>query len=92
MRCKIEPENLHAAGGWREQTGQHFYGGGFTRPIRAEEAIELARRNREVYLLDGCEISEAAGETSGDNRIHRISTVTHAVGGFSDVERRSFAP
>src|SRR5437870_4538191 len=92
MCRNVEPENLHDAGGGREQAGQHFYRRGFTRPIRTEEPVELARRNREIYFLDSREIPEAAGESSGDNRVHRISTLTQAVGRFSGVERRSLAP
>src|SRR5881275_2375812 len=80
MGCNIEPENLHAAFSGREQAGQHFDGRGFSGAIRAEESVELARRNRQVHVFYGGEFSEPAGETGGDDRIHRISTLTQGEG------------
>ena len=80
MGCNIQPENLHAAFSGREQAVQHFDGRGFSGAIRAEESVELARRNRQVHVFYGGEFSEPARETGGDDRIHRISTLTQGGG------------
>src|SRR5262249_43500289 len=82
MRRQVESEYLHAARRRCEQAGKHLDCGGFACAVGTKEAIELTRRNREVHFLHRSELTEPAGETAGNNRIHRISNVTQAGSAF----------
>ena len=53
VRDQIEPKNLNSSGSGREQTGQHFDGGGFSRAVRSQEAEELAGSDFQVHIFDG---------------------------------------
>src|SRR6202021_798627 len=67
----VEAEDLDAAGGGCQETGEHFDGCGFSCSVGAEESEELARRDGEVDVLNGGEVAETAGEAcSGDGRDH----------------------
>ncbi len=75
MRVEIDAEDFDASGAGREQAGQHFDGGGFTRAIGAEEAEELSGGDAQVDVVNGYEFSEAAGQAfcrDGGCEVHRV--------------------
>jgi len=62
---RVKAEDLNAAGGGGEESGEHFDGGGFAGAVGAEEAEELTRRDGEVDVLNGGEIAKTSGEVGG---------------------------
>ena len=59
-----QPEDADAAGGRREQAGQHLDGGGFAGAVGAKKAEELTGINPKIHVQDGGEVAEAAGKRS----------------------------
>jgi len=48
-----------------EQRAQHAHGGGLAGPVGAEEAVDLAARDRQVEAVDGVGLVEAARQRLG---------------------------
>ena len=52
-RDDVEAADARRAGGRRQQRRQHQHGGRLAGAVRAEEAVDLARADREVDAVDG---------------------------------------
>jgi hypothetical protein len=63
----VEAEDLDAAGGWGEESGEHFDCGGFSCAVGAEKTEELTGSDGEIDVLNGSKLAETAGEVRGDN-------------------------
>ncbi len=68
-------EELRAAFGRRQQTGQHLHGRGLAAAVGAEEAEDLAALDRERDLVDRREVAEAAREPFASMAISDFSVV-----------------
>ncbi|GFF06678.1 hypothetical protein SM139_1808 [Stenotrophomonas maltophilia] len=63
-----QAEHLDLAGTRFQQAAQHADGGRLARPVRAQEAIDLATRHGQVDIVHGQQIAEAAGQALGMHR------------------------
>src|SRR5207237_5790873 len=62
IRGEVDAEELHAAGGWRQQAGQNFDGRRFSRAVRPQKAEELSRSHLKIDTVDRSKIPECPGQ------------------------------
>jgi hypothetical protein len=74
MSREVQPEKLHAAGGWHEQPRQHFDGGGFAGAIGTQKAEELSRGHLKVDAINGGE-----GPKAPSKFVRRDGNVRHGI-------------
>jgi hypothetical protein len=67
--ANIEAHNARRARTGAQKTGNHFHGGGFTRPIRPQKTHDLTALNPKRQVSHGGEITEFFDEMIDFNHV-----------------------